>query len=83
MSDSHVPQGGPDEPAEPPEGRASASMPADPFSAGRIPYVALHEGYLNLREGGFQWHEALFYLAANMSLNVLMAQQQAPPEQET
>ena len=73
----------PDESADPPEGHAGASMPADPFGAGQIPYVALHQAYLNLRGGGFTWHEALFYLACNMSLNVLLQQQQVPPEQET
>jgi hypothetical protein len=80
--DGCTPQDGPDEPAEPPEGPASPSMPIDPFGAGRVPLVALHEGYLNLRAGGFEWHEALFYLAANMNLNALLAQQQFPPEQE-
>ena len=73
----------PDEPAEQPEPPASPSMPADPFAAAQLPCVALHEAYRNLRGGGFAWHEALFYLAANMSLNVLMAQQQQePPEQD-
>jgi len=78
MTDGCTPQDGPDEPVKPPD-----SMPADPFGAGQIPYVALHQAYLNLRCGGFAWYEALFYLASNMSLNVLFQQPQVPPEQET
>lgn len=46
------------EPASPPPGRASASMPADPFSQGAPAAAALHEMFTDFISAGFTEEQA-------------------------
>jgi len=65
----HVPQDGPQEPAQPPEGRAGPSMPPDPFSEPQQGFLALHVMYVGMRRGGFTMVEACLIIAANIAVN--------------
>ena len=72
----------PEDTPEPQDAGTGPSMPADPFDGTQIPLLALHQAYLSLCQSGFASLEALFYLAANTSLQAVIAAQQAPPPEQ-
>ena len=76
MTDAHMPQDDPEEPAQAPDGRASTSMPPDPFNAQQAGATALHIMYTALRSGGFTLGEACLIIAANIAVNATMGSRQ-------
>ena len=76
----HVPSNGPQEPAQPPEGRAGPSMPPDPFTPADMGFAFLVTMLHGLRRNGAGLLEACLTVAGVTVLNGIAAQAQQPPE---
>lgn len=81
MSDCYRPHNGPSEPPRPPEGRAPASMPPDPFGPADAPSVMIMSEFHGLRRADASLVEAALIVAAHVVINGLAAQaQNRPPD---
>ena len=70
----------PDEPAEPPGGRASPSMPADPFSPATTGYHLIVASFHGLRSAGCGLMEAALITAAHVVITGIATEARKPPE---
>jgi hypothetical protein len=83
MTDPHVPLDGPEEPAEAPDGRASASipgMPADPFTPADTGYALIMGSFRGLRKAGAGLMEAALITAAHVVISGISNEARKPPE---